>query len=499
MDYEDIIIKNLKDLGYEERQIEAITPKILASAKFLSRDKTTPLSEDFFDFRSKTTHTATLLEVPQETILQSALYDPFILIRSGERLEQNALEAAEALQIPKRTYVEKLLPYHPNILGHTRDNIMSNVHSSATAIDMSWQDYRELCLRQPVLFGRSGERVTETVEEGAKALGITPKQYTKAAKKDPSLLYKDPVTTRTNVEYHAYLTGLPFNDYVALVIKQGQEQLFTRAPETFLNNITEAPGLLGIEEDEYIKAARRRLTILAYEPQRLRDKVDEMSQRLGTTYEASLKACSERPELFTLDMARIEKNVETLAEYLNTSKEILGPILVAQGPTALFQNPDTIKKRLDKVTELTGLDRDEYASWALKKVNLLWRDPEAVAHNWGLLRQFNAKGILARDVKEFIATKPDILAVAPNNLHLRYLYARAAGLSELPAFTLLRDTRSKIEKAFMATFDHDPAEKTITRPALYGDHLPREEKRHTAMIGLIKRGIFSGYTYKPEI
>lgn len=426
MDYEKIIRRNLIALGYEPRQVDAMTKTLLADVEFLTRKGQT-LSDDYFDFEKKSLAIAKALNIDHELVLQAAAHHHLLLIQDPETIEKNAKTAARLLGISFSKYVDGAIQRTPSILS------------------------------QP----------GQTIHQNAKA----------AAK----------------------LLKISLRKYVDLLFTDKQEQMLAHPGDAIKKNIDDTSKLLGVTKGTYIKAAARRITILGYAPQTLQSKVEKISELFGVNRKAATKASMSTPALMTLNVERMHQNVGRMAELLGIDTHLLGHKLITQGPTGLYQDPDTVNARVEKVVELTGMEKEKYTALIMKKVNLLWRSPEAVAHNLQLLKLFNQKGILKRDVEEFYTSSPDILAVSPTNFHLRYLYAQATEITGATAFMLLRTPRRSIEEKFAAMLGHNPEQKTVTRPVKLGDDQPWEEKRHVAMVGLIRRGVLSTYEYKPKL
>jgi len=497
MDYAGLIRVNLRALGFDESRTERMAASLTKIAKFLSKDGAVSLSPDVFDFALKAENTARMLGVEKSVIVKAAVYDATILIRNPDTVLKNAREISTLLGVPLQKYAEAVLPHSPHLLGRPAPYLYKNFKGAADALKIDETDYLKMCLKQPTILRLGPESLLQTVTNAAAKISLTPAQYISAAMKEPSLLYKKPETTAQNVLESAALLGLSVKSYASLLRKHGQEQLLAHDPKTFARNIDETTSLLGVERAVYIKAVKDRPTILAYNPETLKGKVEDMARLLGVTFPEAVRACMKAPPLITLDMEEISKNVDTLAAFLQTDRAALAQKLVRQGPQALYQNPNSIHERLQETSRLTGISPAEYMGLALKKVNLLWRAPEAIAHNLELMTLFNKKGILERDIKEFYTGSPDILAVSPTNFHLRYLYAVAADRSGEKSFSLLKTSRKEIEEKYMEILGYDPKEKTISRRAFYGDDQPVREKKHTAMVGLIKRGILSTFTYDP--
>lgn len=499
---------SLEELGYSEENIRKLMPSLLKNVMFLQREGGT-LSNAYYNFADKIKKLGELLGVEREQLKHYALLHPSILFRNPETVYQNAQLQAERLGIGYRNYIGRLIKAGGNAFFKNPDVVYARALEMAGFLGMPLNKYNQLCLAQPSLFGKDPERMKEIARQASKMLGLTKEQYVTACKKEPSLLYKAPETTVTNVRGCAELLGITAETYLTLVYKQKQEQLLVRSPETFKNTIEKFCSHFALDEETFKKSVQKRLTAMAYDPQILIEKIggrlgegkvikQGYVQALKINIGTALKACLATPQLLTLNVEEVGRKVDGIADILDVDRDKLAEKLAKRGPNMLYQTVESVREHVETAIRLMGVSRSEFADMAMKKPNILWRDPETMALNKRLMERFHDKGILTRDVMDFIKASPDRLCMAPDNFYLRYIFARKSGLEPTEAFSVLRLPRGQIERKVVELYGHNADQREVTRPSPRGLDITVEEAHHRALVAMIRSGIISTYSYKPE-
>jgi hypothetical protein len=497
MSLEENVRQNVVALGFAGEELEKISRRLIQHISFL-HGQTPNLSQDFFDFKAKAAHLSTLLGVELEDIKKAALLHPSILVRDPETVYENATVTARTLGLDKNEFISTSLRFAPDVFFRTAGHIDGNVIACAGVLGISRSEYINLIDGHPGLFNIGRERLETHIETGSELLGLNRDAYIKALKTEPTLLSMKPETVLDYAQRTASYLGITTKKYIAAVCDQGQEQLFTRTPETVQRNVDGAINLLHVSRDDYIKAALKRITLLATSPERVHHNAVETPRLLGLASQAYIdKIMKSSPQLLTMTPNKINGNAEETARLLSIEKSIY-VASVMKAPQIFYQSPATIADRMDLACDLLDIDRETYIGMALKQPALFYRDPETLLKNKKLIHLFHEKGILHDDPRDFYIGKPDILCLAQENFHLRYIFAKATGIKDVKGFGLLRRPKHEVEKELVRAFGHNPDEKVITRPIVRGQHVSADEKAHRAMVGLIRRKIITGYRYEPQ-
>lgn len=504
MAFEEKIRLNLALAGYTPDQVEKLWSPINDGASFLAGTGAT-LSDDYFDFAAKIQNIAAVLNVTPAQIRKASLLAPTLIIRDARKLALNVQSLATLLPLDKQVYIERSLSNAPGNLVRDPESVARNIHAAADFLGLDVDDYLTRALKQPSLFTLHEERLQAHAARHSELLAIPLDDFKKAAIKEPSLLYKNPETTNDNVTAAASVLGLGKKRYVALLISQGQEQLMARSPDTLRQNIEGGNGkagvadLLGVPREDFIKYAVKRATLFATSARRINYNAKKAADLMGADRNRYIWAALKRaPQLLTMRPATINANAEQVAGLLGIPKKDYVDAVAYIAPQILYQEPQGIHARMEQGAKFLGLDLGEYVTMALKQPSLFYRDPEVIGKNARLMEMFHDKGILHNEVREFYKKKPDVLCLAPENYHLRYLFARITGIKDTQSFGVLRRPRGEIERLMAGHFGHDPDQAVVTRPTVKGLDVSESDKKHRAFVGLIRRGVISTYRYEPE-
>lgn len=508
MAYEDTIHQNLEKLGYSAAQIKKLLPRLLKSARFLSRDNQR-LSADFFDFFTKTSQIAENLNVDRELVVKAALYDPFLLIRSPTRIEDNVREACSGLGIERARFVTQCIKLYPFVLITPGSTTTRKVRETSEYLGIPISEYLELCFRQPTLFTVSKEKAEDRLEKISQHLGLTKKEFVDAVKKDPALLYKSPAKTLYNIVQIATLLHMTSQQFARKLVKESQEQLLTRSYKTVRRNLKGGAKVLECGDAFYVdKIIPLRITLIASDANRLKVKIDgsdpsEGSSRargltdiLNIPRQDVLKAIKMAPQIITLDPESIGDKLTALADFLGAERTNMAKKLAREGSHALYQNTDTVIRRVIKSAEISGIPLKDYKEMCIKKPTLLWADSKRVGRSVRLMRAFNTLGVLSKDIDDFIRKKPDKLKLEVNNFRIRYIFSLMVGTYNPKTFGLLGGSRKAFEGKLVSHFGYNPKKGSIdlSKPDVLKPDIDPQHLKHFRH--LLEEGMFKYYCLK---
>lgn len=507
MSFEGIIRTNLALAGFTPEQIERLWKPLNDGALFLSRDGTTRLTDDYFDFARKIQNTANVLNVPASRVVRAALLEPTLLIRDADTLADNVQALQNYIPFDRDRYITRALKFAPRVVTSGAETIFNNITAGSAFLGVSKEEYFRIVSSTPSLLLAHPETLQANAQAHVDLLGISMEDFKKAARVEPTLMTKDANTTLRNAEGIAAVLGISLQRYLGILKSQGQEQLLVRSADTVRHHLEgDVQGgwygmadLLGVPREDLVKNVLKRITLIVSTPRRINFNAKKAADLLGVDRQAYTAAALKRaPQLLTLRPTTINTNAERTAELLGIEKKAYVTAVAISAPQLLYQAPETISERVRQAAETLDLNKSEFVAMALKQPGLFYRDPSVIAHNARLMTLFQEKGILRDDPREFYKSKPDTLALAANNFHLRYIFARMSGMKDVGGFGVLRAPRGEIEQKLARLFGHDPETPVVTRPIVKGLDVPDDEKKHRAFVGLIRRGIVTKYRYEPE-
>lgn len=507
MTIDDKIVTGLLAAGFTLAQTEKMVGPLSDGASFLTAANGKPLSEDYFNFARKIDNIAAALRVTPEAVRHGALLSPTLVIRNADTLAQNVDGTTQRLNIDRAQYVDRLLRYAPSLLGYTPDTVERNVRSGAAFTGMRIDDYIARALKHPSLFALDENTLRMNAEGYRKRLGLTQKEYQRAVRTESTLAYRKAESAEKTMAEIAAVLGISPKALTAIIVQQNQQQLMTRSADTIrgiLDGDKDAGyrgvvELLNVPRRFFIQSALKRVSVLAQSARRTNYNLRKQADYLDVEPEPYIRAALKRaPQLMTLRPDNIFVNTVATAAKLGINYKTYAAAVALQAPQLLYQSADTIDARMTKSAAAIGIDKKEYVAMALRQPTLFYRDPEGIAKNARLMEMFHEKGILEGHARDFFVKKPDVLCLATDNFHLRYLFARLSGLEGAKGYGVLRMPRHEVETRLARLFGHDPEQRIVTRPIVKGLDVPEEDKKHRAFVGLIRRGIIRSFTYQPE-
>lgn len=194
-----------------------------------------------------------------------------------------------------------------------------------------------------------------------------------------------------------------------------------------------------------------------------------------------------------------ETRTKTTAVLLGISQERF--IEIAKKQVSLFcQLPETIDDNVTRMAELLGMEKYDFIKAAEKQPSIFGRSPETIGQHANQIRKLKQKNILdsSVDIKRIFANQLALLCLETNNFHLRYIFARRTDREGQTVGAVLNVSRATVERDLVLHYGHDPEEKIITKPSPVGCSISREERRHRALVAMVKTGIIKSYSYSPE-
>lgn len=174
---------------------------------------------------------------------------------------------------------------------------------------------------------------------------------------------------------------------------------------------------------------------------------------------------------------------------------------IAKKQASLFcQVPETIDYNVTRMADLLGMEKNDFITAAEKQPSIFGRSPETIGRHANQIRKLKQKNILdaSVDIKRIFSNQLSLLCLETNNFHLRYIFARRNEMAGQTVGAVLNVSRAAVERDLVLHYGHDPDEKTITRASPDGRHLTQEERRHRALVAMVKTGIIKSYSYSPE-
>lgn len=168
-------------------------------------------------------------------------------------------------------------------------------------------------------------------------------------------------------------------------------------------------------------------------------------------------------------------------------------------PSHFFQSPAKLNDNANESARLLRISKAEFIKAAEIQPSLLGQAPQTIAHHAELIARLQQRGVLSAeiDLRATWKTRAALLSYGDDNIHLRYIYARTAGVKDASVGRIFQPTRKEIEGRVVAFYGHNANEDMIVRPAPRGAHLTADEKKHRALIALCDAGIIKSYKYQP--
>ncbi len=415
-----------------------------------------------------------------------------------KKLAECGLSREQALSVAD--YISERLAF----LGHAFSEDSSifsfndKIKNTALLLHISYEDYLQAALTQPPLFMLAPETVNDNVTTLARLLGVGKKALIKPLMKQPALLYQSPERINENAKISARLLAISKEAFVTAGLKQ--PTVLSLLPERINGNIESAALLLGISKDDYLTAALKKPTLFTRVPTKINDNMETGARLLGIAKADYVRAALQQPSIFSQLPTTINNNIETGARLLGLAKEEY-LALALKIPTLFYRSPEKINQNVETAAQMLGLSKEDVLMKVIpRQASLLTQSPETLASHARMIRRFEAKRLIPVSADELMMRSPGLLTLSDDNFHLRRAYAVVADLQKPQNIKLLKDSRGRIERAFVAALGHDPDVTVITAVKPWKEDVQTEEDRNLrTLIANIENGLLSGYRHAPEL
>ena len=534
-EYAPVIAWQLEKAGFSSNDIEHLSPVIARHAIFTELE----LHSNFFNFRYRMSEACHRLNITRKDYMAACRREAILICRNPQTLQEHAQSVAEILAVPEQAVINAALTStqaRSQLLVHSSETIRNNFNNLCDYLTptLDRTSVARLILSYPAIIIEPKDKISKRFEQSSIKLGIDENDFRRLVAGSPSSLIQPLDNLAHNsAEIAKYLGFKDSQDFLkSLLRSKNGASFFARSIDTVKRNIEGTMAnngavflggaeLLGVPVSDYKAAAKKRISLMAMRARHVNFNARKLSRLLGLEDNPERKILDETrfirsvlknaPQLLTMNPyhvnAQVEKAVALLFGFpadrnqyeqraFKTAKKKYVQAIFKAHPQIFYQSPNTLFERTTQSARALGYSHAYFMELALKKPTLMYRKPETLARNAALIRAFQSKGIITRDVEEFIKGRPDSLCNHPSNYHLRYFFARASGISRTPSFSIFRESRASIERKVVKMLGHAPDKATVAnRPD--GDS-SGDIRNHRRLLSLIRRGIIKSYKQQPD-